>query len=70
MSGLGTEKSDIDMCLLVKPCLDDPRSDALSYLQNIQTVLYNSGKLSFIISFTRGWLSGFRLFSEQQMQYT
>ncbi|KRT78181.1 hypothetical protein AMK59_7689 [Oryctes borbonicus] len=41
MSGLGTENSDIDMCLLVKPCLHDARSDALSYLQNIQNVLQN-----------------------------
>lgn len=45
MSGLGTENSDIDMCLLVKPCLHDARSDALSYLQNIQNVLQNCGLL-------------------------
>lgn len=45
MSGLGTETSDIDMCLLVKPCLNDPRSDALGYLTNIQNVLMSCGKI-------------------------
>lgn len=43
MSGLGTDNSDVDMCLLVKPCLNDPRSDALSYLQNIQAIIMNCG---------------------------
>lgn len=45
MSGLGTDKSDIDMCLLVKPLLNDARSDALGYLQNIQIVLQDCGML-------------------------
>lgn len=44
MCGFATENSDIDMCLLVKPCLNDARSDALSYLHIVQMVLQQSGK--------------------------
>lgn len=51
MCGFATEASDIDMCLLVRPCLNDARSDALSYLQNIQSVLQQSGIFK-LFSFT------------------
>lgn len=44
MSGLGTEDSDIDMCLLVKPCLADSRIDAVTNLEQIRDILANCGK--------------------------
>lgn len=43
MCGFATENSDIDMCLLVKPCLNDTRTNGLSCLQNIQQVLEGAG---------------------------
>lgn len=39
MSGLGLDRSDIDMCLLVRPGLIDPRADALTHLQSICKLL-------------------------------
>lgn len=50
MSGLGTEDSDIDMCLLVKPTLPDSRIDAVSNLEQIRDILASSGKLLFVES--------------------
>ncbi|CAG9818420.1 unnamed protein product [Phaedon cochleariae] len=39
MSGFGLESSDIDMCLLTKPCTNDPRLDALHHLNSIRHLL-------------------------------
>nr|XP_023013226.1 poly(A) RNA polymerase gld-2 homolog A-like [Leptinotarsa decemlineata] len=39
MSGFGLESSDIDMCLLTKPCTNDPRHDALQHLESIKNLL-------------------------------
>lgn len=44
MSGLGTEDSDIDMCLLTKSSSNDSRVDAVSNLEQIRDALKNSGK--------------------------
>lgn len=43
MSGLGTENSDIDMCLLIRSTSADPRSDAVRYLEMIKTSLQACG---------------------------
>ncbi|XP_028128848.1 poly(A) RNA polymerase gld-2 homolog A-like isoform X2 [Diabrotica virgifera virgifera] len=39
MSGFGLESSDIDMCLLTKPCTNDPRLDSLHHLDAIRELL-------------------------------
>lgn len=44
MSGFGLESSDIDMCLLTKPCTNDPRLDALQHLNAIRHLLVKYGK--------------------------
>lgn len=44
MCGLATENSDIDMCLLVKPCVADTRTDAVTNLEHIRNILENCGK--------------------------
>ncbi|GLV43903.1 GLD2 poly(A) polymerase [Carabus blaptoides fortunei] len=36
MSGFGSNTSDVDMCLLVRPSYVDQRSEALNYLEQIQ----------------------------------
>ncbi|KAK9887622.1 hypothetical protein WA026_023581 [Henosepilachna vigintioctopunctata] len=43
MSGFGLESSDIDMCLLTKPYINDPRVDALQHLDHVKTLLVNNG---------------------------
>lgn len=48
MSSLATEDSDIDMCLLVKPCLPDSRTDAVTNLEQIRDILENSGMYYFV----------------------
>lgn len=39
MSGLGTDDSDIDMCLLVKCWSPDQRGQSISYLEQIRDIL-------------------------------
>lgn len=43
MSGFGLESSDIDMCLLTKPCTNDPRLDSLHHLNSIRHLLIKYG---------------------------
>lgn len=43
MSGLGTEDSDIDMCLLIKSNMSDSRIDAVLNLEQIKHTLKNCG---------------------------
>ncbi|KAJ8953350.1 hypothetical protein NQ314_007359 [Rhamnusium bicolor] len=43
MSGFGLESSDIDMCLLTKPCTNDPRLDSLHHLNSIRHLLVKYG---------------------------
>ncbi|XP_044755934.1 poly(A) RNA polymerase gld-2 homolog A-like [Coccinella septempunctata] len=43
MSGFGLETSDIDMCLLTKPFVNDPRIDALTHLDHVRNLLVNDG---------------------------
>ncbi|VEN51552.1 unnamed protein product [Callosobruchus maculatus] len=43
MSGFGLENSDIDMCLLTKPLIHDPRIDSLQHLNSIKTLLIKYG---------------------------
>lgn len=43
MSGLGTENSDIDMCLLLRTPSSDPRADAVRCLEIIRNSLENCG---------------------------
>lgn len=44
MSGFGLETSDIDMCLLTKPFVTDPRMDALTHLDQVKNLLITDGK--------------------------
>lgn len=46
MTGFALEGSDIDMCLLTKPSIVEPRIDALNHLENLKDVLKAKGKLS------------------------
>lgn len=48
MSGFGLESSDIDMCLLTKPCTNDPRLDSLHHLNAIRHLLVKYGKPAFL----------------------
>lgn len=43
MSGLGTEDSDIDMCLLIKSNMVDSRTDAVTNLEQIKDALEHCG---------------------------
>ncbi|CAH1992040.1 unnamed protein product [Acanthoscelides obtectus] len=43
MSGFGLDNSDIDMCLLTKPLIHDPRIDSLQHLNSIKTLLIKYG---------------------------
>lgn len=49
MSGLGTEDSDIDMCLLIKSNSNDSRVDAVANLEQIRDTLKNCGKRSNVL---------------------
>lgn len=44
MSGLGTDDSDVDMCLLIKSNMSDSRIDAVLNLEQIKDALKNCGK--------------------------
>lgn len=46
MSGFGSNSSDVDMCLLVRPSYVDQRSEALNYLEQIQHSLKYCGNMS------------------------
>ncbi|XP_060525946.1 poly(A) RNA polymerase gld-2 homolog A-like isoform X2 [Cylas formicarius] len=36
MTGFGLDTSDVDMCLLIRPCTENPRFDSLQHLNNIR----------------------------------
>lgn len=55
MTGFGLDSSDIDMCLLLKPCTEDHRLDAVHQLHHIKNYLLKYGKIE--MSF--GWKSKF-----------
>lgn len=43
MSGFGLEGSDMDMCLLTKPLINEPRVDSLHHLSQLKQLLLDSG---------------------------
>ncbi|KAL1505853.1 hypothetical protein ABEB36_005315 [Hypothenemus hampei] len=43
MTGFGLNSSDIDMCLLIRPCTEDPRLDSLQQLHYIKNYLLKYG---------------------------
>ncbi|KAF7281603.1 hypothetical protein GWI33_004467 [Rhynchophorus ferrugineus] len=43
MTGFGLNTSDIDMCLLIKPCTEDPRLDSVHQLHHIKNNLLKYG---------------------------
>ncbi|CAG9772578.1 unnamed protein product [Ceutorhynchus assimilis] len=43
MTGFGLNSSDIDMCLLIRPCTEDPRLDSLNQLHHIKNHLLKYG---------------------------
>ncbi|XP_030759027.1 poly(A) RNA polymerase gld-2 homolog A-like isoform X2 [Sitophilus oryzae] len=43
MTGFGLNTSDIDMCLLIKPCTEDPRLDSVHQLHHIKNYLLRYG---------------------------
>lgn len=43
MSGFGLESSDIDMCLLTKPLINNPKMDAVYHLDNVKNLLVQNG---------------------------
>lgn len=48
MSGFGSNSSDVDMCLLVRPSYVDQRSEALNYLEQIQHSLKYCGNMAAV----------------------
>jgi poly(A) RNA polymerase GLD2 len=44
MTGLGTNTSDVDMCLLVRHCEIDQKNEAITYLDDILKLLNRCGE--------------------------
>lgn len=45
MTGFGLDSSDIDMCLLLRPCSEDHRLDSVHQLHHIKNYLLKYGKM-------------------------
>lgn len=51
MSGFGLETSDIDMCLITRPLINDQRLDSLHHLNNIRDFLIEEGVFLLVTLF-------------------